>query len=931
MRFPRPCAWFLLLLLTLLGSTPCWAQAPARGAAERLAAMAAPRSTQGLRLPTPLPGSLLDPLASADAEALSRARDCAEMALQQAGTSLAGWLAAGAGVPPGLPAERASERRAQQSAALAELGLAFEAAGSARRRAAIEACWAAGELDPRIASATLRLVGSLGDVEFAPRLVAELARAPESRRGAAARRGLQELYGLWFASAEEARRFVEPKPLPAVGPYKDALKDLLAERMALFQRLWDADPASAALAFEQASPRLRSEAARRLAQWSASGASGQEGGPRLQALERLITAWSREGDEAVLGAQIEAAAALWTGLQLDEGQRRELSESLAKASAAAPQGLLHVLARAWLSLPSAGPEAALGLHIEGLLERLRSWEHPDPDVCVALIESLRQWARSHSSGAGAELALRLSTDSLFALLDQPRIDPSVRLAAAAAMRDLAGQRDLPALLGLLERAPDEPGLRFALVAVLERVAGGGELPAEQAEPLERAVARLLDDPDAGVRRRALALLDGPALARRTSAALLELLLGLLEREPEAEQRAALVALIAARDWPAAPTLLLRPSVLALVAEEARRNEVRTLDLVCSALARQVGPDPQARLAAARQLMDLAPEPARARCAARAFALAAPGEAGALERLAIELGDPGEAHLRELLEWAGELAELHFGQRLLLERGAAQRLLEEAYELLLPRALERGVLSGQETRWFAARLAPAIERLPVPVVRAAIEAAQAESSGSQGAALELRAARFLDARGESAAALQSYARLLASEAGLEPGAEQPLALEDWRAVLRLSLSVQGSASEAEQAIALGQRAARALLEWPGWPLGEPDRAWVELEWVVAALEDASDGEGAARLLGRLAPLLTGVDGPTLPVFLLEPADGRERLERLNLRLSGLVQRLQGSVGGGPSGGAPEGAPDRAPVDDPPAAEPPGDPATPPRGW
>jgi hypothetical protein len=927
MSLPRPCAWFLLL--TLLGSTPVWAQAPARGAAERLAAMAAPRTTAGLRLPTPQPGALLDPLTRVDPAQQQAALVAADQALEQAGSSLAGWLAAGAGVPPGLPAERASERRAQQSAALAELTQALEAAGSTRRRAALEACWAAAELDPRLASATLRLVGSLGEVEFAPRLVAELARGPESRRGAAARRGLHELYGLWFGSADEARPFVEPRLAPAGGPYRDALKDLLAERMALFQRLWDADPASAALAFDQASPRLRSEAARRLGQWSASGAAIADG-QRLEALERLLTAWSREGDEAVLGAQIEAAAALWNGLPLDAGQRRELAESLAKASAVAPEGLLHVLARAWLSLPAAEPEASLGLHIEGLFERLWGWEDPDPDVCVALIESLRQWARSRAAGAGAELALRLSTDSLFALLDQPRIDPSVRLAAAAAMRDLAGQRDLPALLALLERAPDEPGYRFALLAVLERVAGGGELSEAQAAPLEAAVARLLDDRDAGVRRRALALLEGPTLARRTSAALLERLLGLLEREPEADQRAGLVALIAGRDWPAAPTLLLRPSVLALVGEEARRNEVRTLDLLCAALARQLGPEPMARLAAARQLMELAPEPARARCAARAFALAAPADGSALDRLAADLGDAGEAHLRELLEWASELAELHFDQRLLLERGAAQRLLESAYDLLLPRASERGVLSGQEARWFAARLAPAVERLPVPVVRAAIEAAQAEAPPEQGLALELRAARFLDARGEAAAALQSYARLLAGEAGAAAPDVAPLALEDWRALLRLSLSVEGSAGEAEQAIALGQRAARALLELPGWPAGEPDRAWAELDSVVAALEDASDGEGAAQLRARLAPLLSGVDGPTLPVFLLELADGRERLERLSLRLSGLVQRLQGSPGGASPGGAPEGTPDRAPSDSRPAPEPPGEPATPPRG-
>ena len=499
------------------------------------------------------------------------------------------------------------------------------------------------------------------------------------------------------------------------------------------------------------------------------------------------------------------------------------------------------------------------------------------------------------------------------------------------MRDLAGQRDLPALLGLLQRAPDEPGLRFALLAVLERVAGGGELSAELAEPLETAVLRLLDDRDAGVRRRALGLFDGPALAPRSSPALLERLLEVFEREPEADQRAGLLALLARRDWPGAPKALLRPSVLALVGEEARRDEVRSLDQLCSALARQLGSDGVARLLAGRELMRLAPAVARARCAARAFALAAPADFAALEQLSAALG-AGEGHLRELLEWATELAELHFDQRLLLERSHAQRLLETAYDLILPRASERAVLSAPEARWFAARLAPAIERLPVPVVRAAIEAAQAEAPAQEGRELERRAARFLDARGEAQAALQSYARLLPAAPGSDPQAEL-LQLQDWRALLRLSLSVEGSDGEAEQAIALGQRAARALLDLPGWPAGEPERAWVELERVVAALEDASDAEAAIRLQARLAPLQSGADGAAAPAFLLDQADGRVRLERLQLRLSSLVQRLQPAAEAEPSDGdpgAPRPRPDAEPEPADGGAQAPGRPTPPARG-
>jgi hypothetical protein len=911
----------------------------------------------------PAPGGLLDPEPPAVAADQAVVRVQLQRRLEALGLNFDDWRRAAEGIPPALPAERSAQRRAEQAAALAAIEARLAALAPARASAGLEELWSIGAADPQQALQHLRLFGALGRSDFAVRLGAALPPSSGGRRVAAARRGLFELYGYWFNDQTELAPFLQPTVAPAGGPQREILRQLLAERVTLYQRLWEHDAKRALEVLGHASPRLRSEAARRLSAWAASSLASTDPA-RGEVLRALHQAWCREADESAFAAQLEAAAQLWPALPADALELLQARQLLTQATLVAPDALLHVLARAWLQLPglpalpadaahpaalapqsgSAGLEAStqppqaldtpalaplsgerFGSQweaLESLLLRLWSANARDVDVSVALIEVLRQWARGHADLPRA-IAGR-AVEPLLQWLREPTTATSLRSAAAAAMRELAQVDDLQALCAVLE-APAEAGLRFTLLQVLERIADAPDLQPSGADRMVQTAVALQQDSDAEVRRRALALLGKPSLAARLLEEQRYLLLERLEAEPNADLCAELLARLTSSDWPEEPTALLRPRVMDLVAAEVQRNDVRNLDRLAECLARQLAGNPEQRLAAARRWMELAPEAARARYAARAFALAAPADGAELDALASALGDPREPHLVELLHWATLLAELKLEQRLMIERGRAERLLECAYGQLLPRAVARGALNGPGQRLFEARLAPAVERLSVPQVQAAIEAAQAEAPAALELELERSAARFLCARGEQAAALETFARLLErGDRSGSPGAE--LTCQDWRQLLELALAVEGSAHSAEQAIALGRRAALALVAHPDWPATAAGQALKDLEQAVLAVEDAKDQTAARVLKVRLEELIAALStnpppwgtnpgsaalpGPDRPPgsgsgFLrgadwANQQDARPRLQTLAQRLTALEAR-QASGGSAESAG------------------------------
>lgn len=848
----------------------------------------------------PPPGGLLDPEPPAVAADQAVVRVQLQRRLEALGLSPDDWRRAAEGIPPALPAERSAQRRAEQAAALAAIEARLTALAPARASAGLEELWSIGAADPQQALQHLRLFGALGRSDFALRLGAALPPSSSGRRVAAARRGLYELYGYWFADQAELAPFLQPTVAPAGGPQREILRQLLAERVALYQRLWEHDAKRALEVLGHASPRLRSEAARRLSAWAASSLASTDPA-RGEVLRALHQAWSCEADESAFAAQLEAAAQLWPALPSDALDLLQARQLLTQATLVAPDSLLHVLARAWLQLPGLpalpaadGEAATLALQsgsaesqppalaphdlgfppnphakgerfssqweaLESLFLRLWSTTARDVDVSVALIEVLRQWARGQADLPRA-IAAR-AVEPLLQLLRDPTTATALRSAAAAAMRELAQVEDVQALCDVLE-APAEAGLRFTLLQVLERIADAPGLQPSGADRMVQTAVALQQDGDAEVRRRALALLGKAPLAARLAVEQRYFLLERLEAEPNADLCAELLAHLTSCDWPEEPTALLRPRVMELVAAEVERNDVRNLDRLAECLARQLAGNPEQRLAAARRWMELAPEAARARYAARAFALAAPADGAELDALASALGDPREPHLVELLHWATLLAELKLEQRLMIERGRAERLLECAYSQLLPRAVARGALNGPGQRLFEARLAPAVERLSVPQVQAAIEAAQAESPAVLELELERSAARFLCARGEQAAALETFARLLErGDRSGSPGAE--LTCQDWRQLLELALAVEGSAHSAEQAIALGRRAALALVAHQEWPATGPGQALKDLEHAVLAVEDAKDQTAARVLRVRLEELMAVLSSSTPP--------------------------------------------------------------------
>jgi len=422
--------------------------------------------------------------------------------------------AVGGPVPPGLTAARTKERRDRRRADLEALAARYDGQGDVALVQVLDGMLLDPSIDDTGWIAAATVAGDLCLTRLGLRIAGGLAPAAGPRRIAAARRALDAMYGVWFDTADELLPLTSLAEGPALTAYRErmfALEDQLVRRSAL---LWETRGDLALEALDDPSPRVREQAARALGSALSRGAIEVE-----RAADALLARAGSEHDPAAFTAQLEALVPALQVRSVDDPRRIALRDALvARVEDAAPAAQ-HAIARCVAALPwvapatdEEGPDAPEavrpdeGLAILGrALERVLGHEPIDADVTIAVLQGLRSFAHTHDL---ARLPGTASvTDAILALLDRGRAADEVRLAAAAALADLARPEDLERLIALV-RGSDDVALRYAYAGAIASVAGAVELGSPDGRALYALVSELVDgDEPQQMRERALRVFD----------------------------------------------------------------------------------------------------------------------------------------------------------------------------------------------------------------------------------------------------------------------------------------------------------------------------------------------------------------------------------------------------------------------------------------
>ncbi|HEY1556978.1 MAG TPA: HEAT repeat domain-containing protein [Kofleriaceae bacterium] len=596
-----------------------------------------------------------------------------------------------------------------EAAAFALLEAARVADTAADRRGVIEAMGRAfrniwllpfvhrrlSDRDETIAAAALHAAGGLGFPALEEAVAAFLAdTAPPALRRAAI-----GALGRMGATSAAARL------VPLVANGSDAHE--IAAALAALTEIRSPAGRDAALAAAQAElePEVQIAAVRYLAELGALEV--------LPVLRRL----ARAGD-----AEIRIAASL-ASRALKAERSRDSAERFLVALGEPDRAVRAVLARRLRTLPVTDvleqAEMLLSEDAAGVIQVLG--EVREAEVTRYLMKlaeraDLPPALRARAIGA-VEADEPWERDELAKLAQRADADAALRAAAVQAMGAFATSAELIARVGELARA-ESPAIRGALLWALQlaRVDDGG------AAAIAKLVAPLLDDTDAGVRRRALYVAGNLGLAPLAPA--------IAKRCGTGEPPDRLAAYVALGE-------LGMPGVIAeVVAAVKREDDPRVLGAASNALiAAAPAPDALAPLAGRAQQLVTAPDP-RAREAGAEIAGLLAGAVPA-DKL-VPLASDDSAAVRGAAAWAlGRLAD-PTGERALLaafrddDPAVHERAATGLLRLGTPAALAQAIAfaAGDGDPSARAAIAAAIHIPPAHVQKLApaIDAALAKVSG-----------------------------------------------------------------------------------------------------------------------------------------------------------------------------------------------------------
>lgn len=694
---------------------------------------------------------------------------------------------AGRLVPPGISAARELELASARALAQARLEPDLGRSGEARL-----AAWL-GDLETpdELWGAAARAAAALERYALAPLLAEALEPTAGAHKNVVARSALHELYGRWFRRVDE------------VEPYLECVRAGAGTRLLLESCRWEEarsrerllaelahEPSSAAAWLADPDPRVRSGAARVLAQ-----VFRQQSGDSAGTLGTLVTHLEGEFEPSAFHDGLEACLEPLERAAADEPASLRLRALLVEIARTPgdPRSLSAAQALGRVPWRVQGPRDlaylftgidALGAMLRGLAAADERRGVNDPDPLVAVLAGLRQLsAQASSAGLTRELRASPVRESLFALAANPAQDDGVRAAAAAALGPMVGAGDAPKLAAILGDARVGAGVKHALLGALIGILPGLDPGASGASDLLAAVATLTGDPDADLRRRALALCAEPTLEPLVRLLDPSFLVERLAREDGREATLRLLDLIGRFGRPE-----MLDSMLALERFDALCAEPVTQDALAGVLRSLAGSSGAASLRAALRLAEARGEETQLARLRHALALVAALDDSA----AFELAPSAQ---RAVCAWVWRVVGAGVAPRDLVPSGLAfeQRLLD----IHLPRgeAREGGEGNGLgafERAHLAALLrsdlflggtggAAPTQRGSKQEVEAAFESAHALAPAPEQRLLVLRdRARFRAAANECVKAMSDYRRLLeASGAG-----ESLLGIPDLRSAVEM---------------------------------------------------------------------------------------------------------------------------------------------------
>lgn len=680
--------------------------------------------------------------------------------------------------------------------------------------------------DAILRSAALRVAAKLERHELAPD-IADCLEDEQAFVVETARAALFAFYGRWFGTSAAAQEFLgRARNLPGEAVFAGEFRAAVLERRALWQeRILKRNPELAAELLEppHTDPWLRRLGALRVVR----GASSP--GFDIDKVRALLLA--RLDGETDLGAFDGLLVGLRSILSGEAPDSAAVAEVRARLDAVAASGRPHLDAlvlHAFSLLPCdpAAPEDAPHSYswtvkrASALLLRIGDPTRFEPtDVLAA---GLSDWKQLYAAAPVASPTLAATVgevkELVYRLLDDRTASAEVvGVAATLAPLLTTGDGDLGVILKELEGPATPLEVRFRLLTSLEEAAASLDPRSDEATALLRALGRLAAHDEAGLRRRALALLASTKLAAILDAGRADIVATLdarLQSEPEVELQKPLLLLVERLGDPRFQDTILARAELNLP------DVVRIRDLA-AALRATAARDPARSMQAARWIVGDAGTSGRRdlplRLAAALGLVVAPDEAAALAGLT------AQDHAL-IVGWTHDLRRLEAAAALKPEVRARVSAVH------LPAAEEAGRNVAHLRALLAADATPLDGAAPaaLKLFETALTTARADPGVNEWEVLRDRA-RFRRLRGELAAARADYATLdeRLRDTATSDAVRAVLEAQDYREAATLLAGDGSDAAAALRAFRLGAD----LIGGEGWARRPADERVQDLvAWV-----------------------------------------------------------------------------------------------------
>ncbi len=570
-------------------------------------------------------------------------------------------------VPAGIPVARATERRVERVAHIAEFGTELTGPNGDLWMRYLGDALRYGQSDPVEWASIAWLVAELELFPLAPAVVAGLELGKGSFVYQAAWSSLAKLYGQRFDSVEEWQSFVgdaEYNPLAKRVISELRERSNLARVQQLELLVYHLD--RAAICLVDSDPLVRLGAADVLGKALRENTIDRE-----ITLDQLLEHLHVERQPDVINSMLEALFTVLENRPSGDLRVERLRKILAESALSQSPSAELLIARALARLPWAGKEAIAADSLEtgvgymaAILRRVGGVKsivevevfegadggkksEQDADVLVGILKALDKLCLGvgGDSVTSARLAANVDRSPLLSLVLSDEVDLIVREIAAGTLPRVAPPEDVAVLIEVLCSGDEDIAseLRYPLMGAMQRFVERDDVSTEQIVPVVNCLLDHTGRPEEQLRERALKLLLSEALTAQITSEHAQLFIERLAAEAAPSLQDKLLLLIERYgDQSMLDSILGLPNFDSLVGRGAAA-EKNMIDLVV----KLAGSDPDARYSAAKRLYPRVDQTKRISLGERALALIAelPPESAANYSMV--------AH-RDIVKWAFEL-------------------------------------------------------------------------------------------------------------------------------------------------------------------------------------------------------------------------------------------------------------------------------------